>query len=72
MKLANPIFSNGRKLTKEELLLIHMTASFPESPSEPTEMTQIRRNAESAYQAAVDVPGAILDSMDYEYLKLVV
>ena len=49
-----------------------MTASFPESPSEPTEMTQIRRNAESAYQAAVDVPGAILDSMDYEYLKLVV
>ena len=64
-----PFYSNNRKLKIDEYLRILIAASFSESEIEPEEVTKLRREAESAYEVALDIPGSILDSLPYEYLK---
>jgi len=65
------IYSNNRKLSFDELQLILVAVAFPESLIEPKEVTKLRREAESAYEVALDIPGSILDSLPYEFLKKV-
>jgi hypothetical protein len=69
--VAMQIHSNHRKLSIDEYLLILIAGTFPESVVEPKEVTKLRREAESSYQVAKEVPGSILDSLPYEYLKKV-
>jgi hypothetical protein len=64
-----PFYSNNRKLKIDEYLRILIATSFSESEIEPEEVTKLRREAESAYEVALDIPGSILDSLPYEYLK---
>lgn len=68
---AHQIYSNNRKLSFEEMQLVHLTATFPESSTEPSRMTKLRRRAESALYVASEIPGSIIDSLDYEFLKRV-
>jgi len=53
----------------DEYLRILIATSFSESEIEPEEVIKLRREAESAYEVALDIPGSILDSLPYEYLK---
>jgi hypothetical protein len=65
------IYSNNRKLSLEELQLLLIAVAFPESSIEPKEVTKLRREAESAYEVALELPGSILDSLPFEFLKKV-
>ena len=62
--------SNQRPLALEEMILIYLTANFPEQQIESKEMTKFRREAEASLQVASELRGAILDSAVYEFLRL--
>lgn len=62
-------FSNNRPITLQEAILITVAFALPESAYEPTEISNFRKRAELAFQVSQEIPGSILDSQIYEYLK---
>ena len=67
--MMRPTYSNGRHLSLKELDLILLATTFPESDLEPKELSNFRRECEASFKAAQEVPGSILDSLQYVYLK---
>ena len=65
----NAPYSNNRALSVEELILINLTASFPEMNCEPKEISKLRSRAEADLRTSYEIPGSIMDSMVFEFLR---
>ena len=69
--LIHNAYSNQRELSLQETLTVKLAATTPFSWGEPIEVTKLRRKAAVARQVASEIPGAIIDSSIFEYLKQV-
>ena len=66
----NSTYSNNRQLTFTELILALTAANIPAFDGEPKEITRLRCEGEAQLITANQIPGTIIDSLPYVYLKL--